>query len=129
MQRRKCYVLDLRQLRKEAARRILSRGTIVRSAGLSLVMLTGLEASAFAAGTGIDAGANKLYIKLLGIAKWVIVFKGGLDTIKSVADGDMQSARKSFLGYLVTYGILWALPWGMNEVDKLFKGDLEASGS
>jgi hypothetical protein len=125
----KCYVLDLRKVRKEASRKILSRGTAIHCVGFSMVLLTGFESSAFAAGnTGIDAGANQLYKKLLNIAKWVIVFKGGMDTVKDVTDGDLHAARKHFLGYLVTYAILWVLPWGMNEVDRMFK-DMEASGS
>src|SRR5690606_1789570 len=64
------------------------------------------------ANTGIDAGAERVYKKLLNVGKWVIIVKGAIDTIKAVADGDMLSARKNALGYGVTYMILHALPWG-----------------
>lgn len=121
MEQAKCYVIDIREISKGMAEKITSRSTVVRSAGLAFVLLTGIETSAFAAGnTGIDAGANELYKKIVNVGKWVIIVKGGMDTIKHVAEGDFQSAKKGFLGYLLTYALLWALPWGMDEIEKLF---------
>ncbi|MEF3311394.1 hypothetical protein PV433_21165 [Paenibacillus sp. GYB004] len=121
MEQAKCYVIDLQQLRGEMKRRVFSKETVFKTAGITVVLLA-IPASAFAASTGIDVGAEKIYKKLLNVGKWVIVAKGGIDTIKSVADGDLQAAKRNFLGYLVTYAILWALPWGMGEIDKLFEG-------
>jgi hypothetical protein len=121
MEQAKCYVIDTRMIGKDIARKLSSQGTIVKAAGLTFVLLTALPDVSFAAGTGIDVGAEKIYKKLLNVGKWVIIVKGGMDTIKSVADGDLPSAKKNFLGYVVTYAILWALPWALGEVDKLFE--------
>lgn len=116
-----CYVVDVRTLPASTAKVILSKGTIIKVAGISFILLAAMPGSSFAAaaGTGIDVGADKIYKKLLLIAKWVIIFKGGIDTIKSVAEGDLAAAKKNFLGYGVTYAILWGLPWMMKEIDKL----------
>jgi len=120
MEQAKCYVIDLRQMRKDAVRKFTSKGTLIKVAGITFVLLAGFPDVSFASGTGIDAGANRIYKKLVNIGKWVIIVRGGIDTIKSVSEGDLQAARKSFLSYLITYATLWALPWGMNEVEKLF---------
>lgn len=72
-------------------------------------------------GTGIDAGAKTLYKKLISVGKWIIIIKGGIETIKSAAvDGDFQNSRTKILGYVITYALLWALPWAFDEVEKLF---------
>jgi hypothetical protein len=120
MEQTKCYVIDLRQLRKEAFRNLMKRGTLIKVAGITFVLIAGFPDVSFASGTGIDVGANRIYKKLVNVGKWVIIVRGGIDTIKSVSEGDLQAARKSFLGYLITYATLWALPWGMNEVESLF---------
>jgi hypothetical protein len=103
---------------------MIKRGIAVRAAGLSLVIMAALpevtEAASAVSGTGIDAGANAIYRKLINVGKWVIIVKGGIETIKNAADGDFQSVKKNFLGYGVTYGILWALPWMMAEIERLF---------
>lgn len=117
----KCYVIDTRKMRKDVRKRLLSRGTLIKVAGVTAILLIGLPDVSHAA-TGIDEGAGKIYKKLLNVGKWVIIVKGGLDTVKHVADGDTLSARKNFLGYMLTYAILWALPWGFKEIENLFEG-------
>lgn len=87
--------------------------------GFTLLLFIGLTDQAFA-GTGIDEKANSIYKKLVKIGKWVIVAKGGMETIKNAADGDFDSAKKKFLGYLVVYALLWGLPWAMDQVEGLF---------
>jgi hypothetical protein len=103
-----------------------NHGFAYKVAGSAAVLLvTGVDVS-FAAGSVIDAKANVLYYKLLDIGKWIIIFKGGLDTIKSVGAGDFDSAKKHFFSYLLVYLLLLGLPFGMEEVDKLF-ADLKRS--
>lgn len=126
MEQTKCYVIDTRMIRKDIARKLTSRGTLVKIAGITFVLLTALPDVSFAQGTGIDVGAKKLYVRLIGVGKWVIIVKGGIDTIKAVAEGDFQAGKKNFLGYVLTYAILWALPWAFGEVEKLFT-EMEAS--
>lgn len=106
---------------------------IYRIGALTLTMLfaSGLEAfaapyvdgvSAVGDTTGIDAGANKLYDRLLFIGKWIIIVKGAFDTISHTVQGDFVSARKSGLSYLMVYVILKGLPWAFRQVDNLLVG-------
>jgi hypothetical protein len=91
------------------------------SLSVLLVFGCGFENVAYAStGSGLDEHAGKIYDRLLKVGKWVIVAKGGIETIKSVASSDMQGAQKNFLQYLLIYALLWALPWGMTEVENMF---------
>jgi hypothetical protein len=89
--------------------------------GTSIIIFTagGFDLTGYAS-TGIDVGAEKLYQQLMKIGKWVIVFKGGWDTIHSTVQGDFESAKKRFLSYLLIYLILLGLPWALGQVDTLF---------
>lgn len=95
-------------------------GKVYQVAGLTVIMIT---APHFAlANTGIDVGAKKLYKELIGIGKWIIIFKGGFDILKYCGNGDFESAKKGFFGYLLTYLFLLGLPYLMDEVDNVFNG-------
>jgi hypothetical protein len=109
-------VKKIKEIRKGRVYKVILVG------GLTLVMLhTGLGSTAFAAGTGIDVGAYQIYKKLLLIGKWIIIVKGGIDTINAMVQGDHPAAKRGFLTYLVVYLILNGLPWAMGEIDTLFK--------
>lgn len=79
-------------------------------------------AASDASGLGLDAGAQKLYHKLISIGKWVIIIKGAFDTIQATVQGDFVQARKSGLAYLMVYAILLGLPWAFGQVEQLFEG-------
>ncbi|AZU61093.1 hypothetical protein [Neobacillus mesonae] len=98
-------------------------GLMYKIAGATVIILVagGGFDYAFAAGSGIEAGAERLYVKLLSLGKWVIIFKGGFDTIKHMASGDFDAAKKGFLSYLIVYIFLFGLPWAMDEIDAIFK--------
>lgn len=74
------------------------------------------------ASTGIDVAARGLYKELVRVGKWIIIFKGGMDTIKSIGNGDFDAAKKSFFSYLLVYLLLLGLPYGMDKVDQVFNG-------
>lgn len=76
--------------------------------------------SVFAANSSIDQGGRAIYEKLLAVGEWIIIIKGGIDSINNVVQGDFQSAKKSFLSYLLVYVILHALPWATDQVDAVF---------
>jgi hypothetical protein len=98
-----------------------NQSVLWQGAGYAVVILVASAGFDVAfAGSGLDEHASKIYDKLLGVGKWVIVAKGGIETIKSVASSDMQGAQKNFLQYLLIYALLWALPWGMTEVENMF---------
>jgi hypothetical protein len=99
-----------------------NQSVLWQGAGYAVVILVASAGYdvAFAMEGGLDQHASKIYDKLLGVGKWVIVAKGGIETIKSVASSDMQGAQKNFLQYLLIYALLWALPWGMTEVENMF---------
>ncbi|MBO0962402.1 hypothetical protein J1P26_22120 [Neobacillus sp. MM2021_6] len=94
-------------------------GTIYKVAGVTIILLTTLDITAFAS-SGIDTEARKLYKELLGIGKWIIVFKGGFDILKKLSSEDVDAAKKSFFGYLLTYLFLLGLPYGLDKVDGIF---------
>ena len=100
-------------------------GMVYKVAGVTAVILIsaiplgGGAVTAFAS-SGIDVEAAKLYKELIGIGKWIIVFKGGFDTLKMIGNGDFDSAKKSFFGYLLTYLFLLGLPYGLDKVDQVF---------
>lgn len=103
---------DFKAKREEKAK------AIVKIAGCTL-LITFIPDIVFAE-SAIDRSASQLYDKLLVVGKWIIIIKGGIDTINNVVQGDFNTAKKSFLGYLVVYLVLQGLPWAMNEVDKVF---------
>jgi hypothetical protein len=95
-------------------------GMVYKVAGVTLIILTsGLGSHAFAAGL-IDIEAQKLYKELVGIGKWFIVFKGGINVIKSVGNGDFDAAKSSFFSSVFIYLILLALPYGLDKIDGIF---------
>ena len=73
-----------------------------------------------AVSAGIDREARGLYRELVNIGKWFIIFKGGIEVIKSVGNGDVDTAKKSFFSHLMTYLFLLALPYGLDKVDGIF---------
>lgn len=78
---------------------------------------------------GINDKANFLYKKLLLVGKWIIIIKGGINTVNHMIQEDFGAAKRGFLTYLVVYLILHSLPWAMGEVDSLFNGiNTQASG-
>jgi hypothetical protein len=99
-------------------RHINKYGLVYKVAGVSLILIAS-GGSALAAGS-LDIEAGKLYKELIGIGKWVIAFKGGFDTLKMIGNGDFDSAKKSFFGYLLTYLFLLGLPYGLDKLDDLF---------
>jgi hypothetical protein len=100
-------------------------GTIYKVAGVTVILLIsavpigGGTVTAFAS-SGIDTEARKLYIELVKIGKWVIIFKGAIDIIKSLGDGDNAAAKKTFITSLLTFLILLGLPYGMDKINEIF---------
>lgn len=88
--------------------------------GFTLIIMA--SANVVHAATGIDAGGRHIYSKLVNIGKWIIIFKGGWDTIMNTVKGDFDSAKKSFMQYLLIYVVLLALPWSLDQVDGVFRG-------
>ena len=97
---------------------VIATTTIVVTA--TSIYFTGFDHAL--AATSIDKSANIIYGKLLLVGKWIIIIKGAIDTINNTVQGDFNSAKKSFLSYLIIYLILNAFPWAMDQVDTMFKG-------
>lgn len=104
-------------------------GIYYKAAGISLIILATGDVSfaadmdAIPAMGGVDPigpAARGLYSQLVGIGKWVIIFKGGFESIKNISNGDVDAAKKSFLSYLLSYLFLLGLPYGMDKVDQVF---------
>jgi hypothetical protein len=114
-------IVDLPNSGKDIQKHLKANRKLYSVAALSLVMV-GIPDIAFAS-TGIDKGGMRIYKKLVNVGKWVIIVKGGIDIITSITNGDIDSAKKRFIGYLMAYGTLWALPWGMDQVEQLFEDE------
>ena len=91
---------------------------LVLHVGIAAAVL--LIPAAVEAATGIDVGGRRMHAKIVGVGKWVIVIKGSIDCIQSVLNGDIQSAKRQFFGYLLCFAIMLALPWGLDEIEGLF---------
>jgi hypothetical protein len=94
---------------------------IYRIGAMTLVMMIGFDVTAFAAESSIDANAGKLYHKLIGIGKWIVLMKGAFDTISHTVQGDFVAARKAGLAYMLVYVILLGLPWAFDQIEGLFE--------
>jgi hypothetical protein len=105
-------------------RHLKKYGKIYKVAGLTLIVFSTANV-AFASELGIEPAARQLYHQLVRIGKWIIIFKGGFDTIKNIGIGDFEAAKKNFFAYLLTYLFLIALPYGMDQVEKI---GISASG-
>jgi hypothetical protein len=86
-----------------------------------ILLLSGFDSAAEASTvSAIDKVGGSLYYKLCNVGKWIIVFKGGIETIRRVSEGDMQATQRTFLSHLLIYLVLLGLPWGMDQVDHIF---------
>lgn len=112
------YGIRIKKIQEVKRNRIYK---VVLVGGMTLVLLSTVGPAFAASGAGIDVGAYRIYRQLLRIGKWIIIVKGGIDTINAMMKGDHSAAKKGFLTYLVVYLILNGLPWAMDQVDGLFK--------
>ena len=103
-------------------------GKFYKAAGISLIILSTGDIS-FAADAvpvvgsidPIGPAARGLYAQLVSIGKWVIIFKGGFDTLKSIGNGDVDGAKKNFFVCLLSYLFLLGLPYGMDKIEQVAK--------
>jgi hypothetical protein len=109
----------------KAERHFKKYGTAYKIAGVTVILLIsviplgGGSVTAFAS-SGIDVEARKLYTEIVKVGKWIIIFKGAIDIIKALGDGDNASAKRTFLSSLLTFLILLGLPYGMDKVNEIF---------
>jgi hypothetical protein len=97
-------------------------GFVYKVAGSVVIILVAGGGMDYAfASTGIEVGAKKLYYEIVKIGKWIIIFKGGMDTIKAAGNGDIEGVKKSFFSHLLIYLMLLGLPYGMDKVDEVFQ--------
>jgi hypothetical protein len=101
-------------------------GTAYRIAGVTAVLLIsviplgGGSVTAFAS-SGIDIEARKLYRELVNVGKWIIIFKGAIDILRALGDGDTGAAKKTFISSVLTFLILLGLPFGLDKVTAIFE--------
>jgi hypothetical protein len=94
-------------------------GFVYKAAGVTIILLasggTALAASA------IEPEARKLYRELVNVGKWIIIFKGAIDILRALGDGDTGSAKKTFISSVLTFLILLGLPFGLDKVTAIFE--------
>lgn len=71
--------------------------------------------------SSLDDGGMNIYWKLVSIGKYVILGKGVVECIQSALNGDYDKAKHGFIGYLMCFGLMLALPSAMNQIEGLFK--------
>jgi hypothetical protein len=91
---------------------------VYKVAGVTLILIT--SGGCALASTGLEAGARTLYYELANIGKWIIIFKGGIDVVKAIGDGDASTIKKAVITSLLSYLLLLGLPYGMDRVGELF---------
>ncbi|MBB6451962.1 hypothetical protein HNQ94_000383 [Salirhabdus euzebyi] len=90
-------------------------------AGLTCVFVFGSGFDYVYASTGIDGKAKEIfYGKLLPIAKWGIILKGGWDIFMKALREDFEGIKKTFIAYGAGYAAILVLPWGLSQVEGLF---------
>jgi hypothetical protein len=103
----------------KAERHFKKYGFVYKAAGISIILLasggTALAASA------IEPEARKLYRELVNVGKWIIIFKGAIDILRALGDGDTGSAKKTFISSVLTFLILLGLPFGLDKVTAIFE--------
>jgi hypothetical protein len=100
--------------------KIVGSTVVLFVAGGGLDMAFANSPDVAVASTGIEKGASKMYYELVRIGKWIVIFKGGFDIIKSAGNGDTETIKKSFISYLLIYLLLLGLPFGFDKIDQLF---------
>jgi hypothetical protein len=103
----------------KAKRHFKKYGFVYKAAGITTILLasggTALAASA------IEPEARKLYRELVNVGKWIIIFKGAIDILRALGDGDTGSAKKTFISSVLTFLILLGLPFGLDKVTAIFE--------
>lgn len=114
-------IINGREIQHHAKEHFKKHWKLYAQAGLIAAgtLLMG-PSTAFAA-SSIDSKAYPVYWKIVGIGKWVIVIKAIIDIIQAILNGEHQAARKMFFGYLGCFAVMLALPWGMDQIEEVFK--------
>lgn len=93
---------------------------LIKMAVAGAIFYFTMDASVFAA--GLEEKAEELYFnKFIGIAKWVIITKGGWDIVTKTLKEDFDGAKRSILQYAMIFAVLMGLPTGLNLVEELFR--------
>lgn len=67
----------------------------------------------------IDSKGHMIHRKIVSVGKWIIAGKGSIEIIQSALDGDYQSAKIKFIGYLISFAAMVFLPWCLDQVETL----------
>jgi len=71
--------------------------------------------------SSLDDKGMSIYWKIVSVGKYVILGKGSVNSIQSVLDGDYEKAKHQFIGYLICFGAMLALPQALDQIEGLFK--------
>ncbi|MEG0259604.1 MAG: hypothetical protein RR595_12135 [Lysinibacillus sp.] len=86
------------------------------------IVAFGFPDISFAAGTALQEKAESLYYDtFIGIAKWVIILKGGWDIVTRTLKEDFDGAKRGVLQYALIFCVLMGLPAALGLVEEFFK--------
>lgn len=70
--------------------------------------------------SGIEVGGRELYSRLVSVGKWIIMAKGGFETLKHVTNSDYEGAKKVGISHLVIFALLIGMPYAFDMIEELF---------
>jgi hypothetical protein len=74
------------------------------------------------ANEAFDKKAKSIYFgEFLGVAKWMIVGKGGWDTVNKTLKEDFDGAKRSFFQYLLIFALLYGYPFALDIIESMFQ--------
>lgn len=95
-----------------------NKGLVIKIGVATTIMLL---SPSIALGSTLDDRGMSIYWKVVSVGKYVILGKGAIECIQSALNGDFDRAKSSAIGYLLCFGLMLALPSGLNEIEGLFK--------
>lgn len=94
--------------------------TLIKLVVAGIVFYFTMDTTVFAS-SGIEDKARSIYFdKFIGIAKWVIIGKGGWDIVTRTLKEDFDGAKRSILQYMMIFAVLMGLPWGLGMIEDVF---------
>lgn len=123
------YHAEVKQLKEEKRIKYTKYALV---AGYTIVLVSGFGLVGHAAGVvdpvtaagnidKIGSGGYVIYKKLLAVGRWIIIIKGGIDTVNSMVQDGGGAAKRNFLTYLIVYLVLKGLPVAFDWVDVAFQ--------
>jgi len=91
---------------------------------VATIYFFGFDGEVFAANqNSLNERAEGFYFgTFIGIARWVIIIKGGWDVINKMLKEDFDGAKRGVFQYIAIFAILLGLPSALKLIEDIFRG-------